>query len=46
MSYAYYDRIFNNFIDSKGKWTDANESIQKFSKRIAKDLAKRRKNNS
>lgn len=39
LSYSYYDTFFDNFTQSAGIWTDANHAIQRFSRRVAKDMA-------
>lgn len=39
ISYSYYESFFDDFSGGRGRWSDANETIQRFSKRLAGDLA-------
>ena len=39
VSYAYYDTFIDEFTQAAGIWTDARHAMQRFSKRVAKDIA-------
>lgn len=39
VSYSYYDSFLDEFARSAGTWTDAKQALQRFSKRVAKDIA-------
>jgi len=40
VSYSYYDTFFDELTRSSITWTDATQALQRFSKRVAKDMAK------
>ncbi|MEP6342463.1 MAG: hypothetical protein ABJ275_04035 [Maricaulaceae bacterium] len=39
VSYAYYDSFLDEFTRSAGTWSDTRRALQRFSKRVAKDIA-------
>lgn len=39
VSYAYYEAFLDNFSRSNSTWSDAKDAMQRFSKRVAKDIA-------
>jgi len=41
VSYSFYENFFNGFQQTAGIWTDARRTMQRFSKRFSKDIAKR-----
>jgi len=40
VSYSFYETFFDQFQQNTNTWYDANRSIQRFAKRMSKDLAK------
>jgi len=41
VSYNFYETFFNGFQQTNGVWTDARQTMKRFSKRFSKDIAKR-----
>ena len=42
VSYSYYESFLDRFTQASGTWTDARQALQRFSTRVAKDVASKK----